>query len=271
MARMESAMLSIEQANRQLESFEEIIQSIRGKTQVINAIVFKTQLLSFNASIEAARAGQYGRGFAVVAEEVGKLAQMSGDASKEIDSLLGDSQTRVVKIVEAVQERVSEGKDVTGEALQRFSEIARQIGVIAEKINHVGDASAEQASGIEQTARAMEQMNSTALENKRGSEELFKVAEKVGDLSSKIRNVTDGIRRFVREEKNPVRHSPREVSPKKMPTAESRAYSDGDVLDIVGRLSQRKANAGLSRSLKHGQGLKDISADDPSFKKMGPS
>ncbi|MGE0526529.1 MAG: methyl-accepting chemotaxis protein, partial [Bdellovibrionales bacterium] len=77
MARMETAMIAIEQANSQLQSFEEIIRSIREKTQVINDIVFKTQLLSFNASIEAARAGQYGRGFAVVAEEVGKLAQLS--------------------------------------------------------------------------------------------------------------------------------------------------------------------------------------------------
>ena len=113
MNRMDSSMHAIEQANSQLVSFEEIIQSIRGKTRVINDIVFKTQLLSFNASIEAARAGQYGRGFAVVAEEVGKLAQLSGDASKEIDLLLGTSQDRVVRIVESVRERVSDGKEVS--------------------------------------------------------------------------------------------------------------------------------------------------------------
>ena len=50
--------------------------------------MFKTQLLSFNASIEAARAGQHGRGFAVVAEEVGHLAQTSGKAAEEIRNLL---------------------------------------------------------------------------------------------------------------------------------------------------------------------------------------
>ncbi|RYZ87541.1 MAG: hypothetical protein EOP04_11470 [Proteobacteria bacterium] len=48
---------------------------------IINEIVFKTQLLSINASIEA---GQHGKGFAVPAGEVGNLAQMSGNAAKEI-------------------------------------------------------------------------------------------------------------------------------------------------------------------------------------------
>ncbi|MHA0111674.1 methyl-accepting chemotaxis protein, partial [Klebsiella pneumoniae] len=80
-----------EDANSQLQSISNIIGEISAKTNIINDIVFKTQLLSFNASIEAARAGQHGRGFAVVAEEVGNLAQMSGNAAKEIRALLEDS------------------------------------------------------------------------------------------------------------------------------------------------------------------------------------
>ncbi len=163
--------------------FEEIIHSIKEKTQIINDIVFKTQLLSFNASIEAARAGQYGRGFAVVAEEVGKLAQMSGSASKEIDQLLADSQKRVTQIVDAVQHRVRDGKEVSGEALKRFNEIAKQIVTISDKVNQVGEATLEQEGGVEQTARAMDQMDETALHNKKGAEQMFKIAERVRQLS----------------------------------------------------------------------------------------
>ncbi len=71
-----------------MDSLVKIIQNIESKTKVIDEIVFQTKLLSFNASVEAARAGAAGKGFAVVAEEVGNLARMSGAASKEIATML---------------------------------------------------------------------------------------------------------------------------------------------------------------------------------------
>lgn len=255
MNRMEASMVAIEQANSQLQSFEDIIRSIREKTTVINDIVFKTQLLSFNASIEAARAGQYGRGFAVVAEEVGKLAQLSGGASKEIDQLLSDSQKRVRQIVEAVQERVSDGKSVTGEALKRFNDITRQIVLISDKVNQVGEATLEQEGGVEQTARAMDQMDETALHNKRGAEQMFKIAEKVRDLSLKIGEVTEGLSRYVRRTEN------RMVMPSPHTLA---APQDEKVVSLVRDLSAQDSPPPVANPEPI-----DFSADDPSFRKSG--
>ncbi len=57
-----------------------------------------SKLLSFNASVEAARAGDHGKGFAVVTEEVGNLAQMSGQASTEIYEILESSISSVEKV-----------------------------------------------------------------------------------------------------------------------------------------------------------------------------
>ena len=271
MNRMESSMIAIEQANSQLQSFEEIIKSIKEKTKIINDIVFKTQLLSFNASIEAAHAGQYGRGFAGVAEEVGKLAQMSGSASKEIDQLLVDSQRRVSQIVEAVQERVRDGKDVSGEALKRFNEIAKQIGVISDKVNQVGEATLEQEGGVEQTARAMDQMDETALHNKKGAEQMYKIAEKVRHLSFKIREVTEGIRRYVREDSGASKAgvsaagAPSAPVSAGGPSAMSGASSDEAMASIVRNISQKHSTTSSVR-LESTDGL---SADDPTFKKTG--
>lgn len=259
MARMEAAMGSIEQANAQLQSFESMIRSIREKTQIINDIVFKTQLLSFNASIEAAHAGQYGRGFAVVAEEVGKLAQMSGSASKEIDQLLNDSQMRVVQIVQAVQERVRDGKSVSGDALKRFSEIANQIVTIADKVNQVGEATLEQESGVEQTSRAMDQMDQTALESKKASEEIFKIAEKVRHLSVRIREVTEGIRDRSRVEVRYAEIEPFAGRGAHAPSADPKSAKG--VVDLVGRIAKRKT--GGPTVVNPGE----FDADDSSFRK----
>ena len=262
MKRMESSMIAIEQANSQLQSFEDIIRAISEKTKIINDIVFKTQLLSFNASIEAARAGQYGRGFAVVAEEVGKLAHMSGSASKEIDTLLIDSQRRVSQIVEAVQERVRDGKEVSGEALKRFNEIAKQIAVISEKVNQVGEATLEQEGGVEQTARAMDQMDEAALHNKKGAEQMYKTADKVRQLSYKIREVTEGIRRYVRESSRQVNEKTEAVSvPAPVSTAD---LSNDAMFTLIKDIRQKRASSDPAPTVRS-----DISADDPSFRKSG--
>jgi DNA repair exonuclease SbcCD ATPase subunit len=266
MSRMEASVIAIEQANAQLHSLDEIMTAIREKTQIINDIVFKTQLLSFNASIEAARAGQYGRGFAVVAEEVGKLAQLSGGASKEIDQLLSDSQKRVGKIVELVHGRVKDAKEVSGEALKRFSEIAKQIGSISEKVNQVGEATLEQEGGVEQTARAMDQMDAVALHNKKSAEEMFKVAEQVNHSNASIRELTLSIRRYVRDS-NRVEAAP---AIPEVPVLAAEAQSSTSHAEVLSMMKNMNRQSERGTDIKQSAPAPDdLSADDPSFRKSG--
>ena len=77
-ATMQSLFEKIEQAGHRVESFEHKIHSVHRVTEMITSVVEKTHLLSLNASIEAARAGDAGRGFSVVAEEIRKLAESAG-------------------------------------------------------------------------------------------------------------------------------------------------------------------------------------------------
>jgi methyl-accepting chemotaxis protein len=258
-------MEAVEQTNTQLAAFEEIIRTIREKTQVINDIVFKTQLLSFNASIEAARAGQYGRGFAVVAEEVGKLALMSGSASKEIDHLLNSSMSRVGTMVEDVRLRVHDGKEVSSEALKRFAEIARQIAAISDKITQVGEATLEQEGGVEQTARAMDQMDQAALHNKKSADEMFKVAERVRSLGSRIRQMTADMQSYVREDLDFVETPSFDYTAPPVTEAPTRLESnDHELLDLVKSLAAKKGTVQPKTQISD-----DLSADDPSFRKSG--
>ncbi len=161
MNQMVESMSSVQQANDHLLQIAEIIREISNKTNVINSIVFKTQLLSFNASIEAARAGQHGRGFAVVAEEVGKLANMSGKAATEIASLIKDSEKQVEDIVRNTQERVVVGRRVTEEAFKNFKEIATDIHLVSTQIINISSATREQELGVVQTNKAMRDLDKT--------------------------------------------------------------------------------------------------------------
>ena len=127
-------MRQIETSNRQISEIVSVISEIGNKTQVINDIVFQTRLLSFNASVEAARAGEHGKGFAVVAGEVGNLAQMSGNAAKEISDMLEGSIEKVQGIVQDTRGKVEKLATVSKERVVNSSETARRCGAMLDDI-----------------------------------------------------------------------------------------------------------------------------------------
>lgn len=189
MRRMVDAMESIQEANSQLQNMANIINEISAKTNVINDIVFKTQLLSFNASIEAARAGQHGRGFAVVAEEVGNLAQMSGAAAKEIKNLLDDSQKQVLQIVDVTKARSEDGQVVSKEAQTTFESIAHEIKAVSSQIENISDAAREQENGIQQTSVAMNKLDEATTRSAAMGQQISQSALQLGDQSLRMKQI----------------------------------------------------------------------------------
>jgi methyl-accepting chemotaxis protein len=146
---------------------------------VINDIVFETRLLSFNASIEAARAGAHGKGFAVVAEEVGKLASMSGKAADEIHTLLDSSSQEVVQVVKSTQERVNLGKGISHECEVAFGSMGSTMEKICDAVRGITAAAREQESGVKQTNSAMSEMDKITHLNSKGAENLAEQANKL--------------------------------------------------------------------------------------------
>jgi len=92
-----------------MEKIKNSSGNIREITEIINDIAEKTNLLSLNASIEAARAGEYGRGFAVVADEIGKLAELSIQQSKSIQTILLETVADIENETELI---VTSGKSI---------------------------------------------------------------------------------------------------------------------------------------------------------------
>ncbi len=184
MGRMTQAMNEIQSTTSDLKHIVDVIEGIRAKTTVINDIVFKTQLLAFNASIEAARAGQHGKGFAVVADEVRDLSNHAGQAANDIENLIAESHRNVSRVVNVVSERIAEGDAISRESLQQFMEIAEDIKMISASIDEVYGAGQEQASGINQTVKAMDQLNEAAQNNASAASMIVSLANEVKNSSS---------------------------------------------------------------------------------------
>lgn len=167
--------------NANLSRFNEvkdIIHNINEKTNVINDIVFQTKLLSFNASVEAARAGSQGKGFAVVAEEIANLASMSGDASHEISVLLNNSVEQVDAIIkkasevtdqmiETTKNSVEEGEKKAIDTKDSFESIRGEISEVQSGFKFVLENFGHQKEildHISQTVKELEDVTSSGQE-----------------------------------------------------------------------------------------------------------
>ncbi|WP_186647526.1 methyl-accepting chemotaxis protein [Fluviispira vulneris] len=179
MDKLTNSMESIQNANTDLQNMPNIITEVANKTSIINEIVFKTQLLSINASIEAARAGQQGKGFSVVAEEVGNLALTSGSAAKEIQILLQDSHNQVSRIIDITSKKIVDAQSVSLEAAKEFVTISQEIQSINERLKGITQATKEQQIGVQQVVKAMSKMDQATKQNNTSAYEAKQLAKEL--------------------------------------------------------------------------------------------
>jgi methyl-accepting chemotaxis protein len=197
-------MNQVADGNRQISEIVKVISEIGNKTKVINDIVFQTKLLSFNASVEAARAGEHGKGFAVVAEEVGNLAQMSGNAAKEISTMLdssihkvegivNDTKTKVERLVVESKTKVETGTQVAHRCGEALSNILTSVQEVDGMVGEISSASQEQAQGVSEINKAMNQLDQVTQQNTAIAQSAATSAEQLSGQANHLRGMVQDL------------------------------------------------------------------------------
>ena len=175
------------ESTQAMAAIRESAAKISRITAVIGELAQQTNLLSLNAAIEAAKAGDQGKGFAVVAEEVRKLAERSEAAAKEIFGLIKESDQRVQhgdRAVAAVARSLTSIEQDVRQNAEQVKAIARALDAQSGASEEVVRAMASTLSFTERNASATAQLASSVAETARTIEELARLA---GGMSQRIR------------------------------------------------------------------------------------
>ncbi|MBU3917484.1 hypothetical protein KKA14_18275, partial [bacterium] len=171
-SRVDNSMAQIQESGIQIEDIVGVITDISNRTN----------LLSLNAAIEAAKAGDYGKGFAVVADEVGKLAEKSAASVVEIRELIETSTRNIQEGTEVIQD--------TRRVLQNIIRLVQQISTMT---NESASKLTEQRRGMTEIAHAAEGVVSISEGNSRSAEDLSGMVKKIAGTMESLREMADKV------------------------------------------------------------------------------
>src|SRR5688572_10580446 len=155
---MNDIRVQIQETSKRIKRLGESSQEIGEIVQLISDITEQTNVLALNAAIQAASAGEAGRGFTVVAEEVQRLAERSGEATKHIGAIVRSIQRDTQEAVEAMErstQGVVQGTKTADEADQALREIGAVSSQLAELIDSISQATQQQAASATRVAANM--------------------------------------------------------------------------------------------------------------------
>lgn len=186
-------------------------EKISGLTNLIVEIAERINLLSLNASIEAARAGHHGRGFAVVASEIGKMATQTAESIKQIEDVMGQSRNITEHGVNTIKEASENVKAMMSQVLEstqkinslrdnifleeKFLEgIEKQMQMNIRLSRETGNGVREQTVALENTNKAIENLNS----------EVAAMADGINRIAASVAQISDNARSLIKKTEHTI-------------------------------------------------------------------
>ncbi|MFK7827582.1 MAG: methyl-accepting chemotaxis protein [Oligoflexales bacterium] len=208
MTNLINSIEKIEESNQQVQNISKLISGISDKTDMIDEIVLQTKLLSFNASVEAERAGEYGRGFSVVASEVGKLAQISGKSAIEISAIVNEAVKESNSIADVNSKRVTSSSQLVREYSKTLVEILESAKSLNEKSEEVLNASNEQSTGLNQINEAIQQLDQVNQKNKASADETAATSVLIQEKAHNLDNTVMIMRQLLGRDRSAHEENP---------------------------------------------------------------
>jgi twitching motility protein PilJ len=196
-AGMNTLREQIQETSKRIKRLGESSQEIGEIVQLITGITEQTNVLALNAAIQAAAAGEAGRGFTVVAEEVQRLAERSGEATKQIGTIVKTIQNDTQDAVAAMEKSthgVVQGAqlaDSAGRALEEIREVSHRL---AQLVASISSSTLTQQQVAKQLAQRMQDILGITVQSAKGTKWTAESMAQISDLAQKLKLSVSGFK-----------------------------------------------------------------------------
>lgn len=193
---MERIREQIRETEKRIQRLGESTQEIGEIVSLIDGIAEQTNILSLNAAIQAAMAGDVGMGFAVVADEVQQLAVKSSEAAKEVDNIVKAVRSDTTQAAESMERAIAEvtlGTNLAHDAGRALAKIENVSKNLSELIQDISKAAEEQSLMSSKITKMMEVIEAIAKQTASGTDT---TAESVSKLDGLVRQLHESVSEF---------------------------------------------------------------------------
>jgi len=196
----ENTMLGIERIKDEMNAIAESTVQLSAQTKSIEDIINtvsdiadQSNILSVNAAIEAAKAGEHGKGFSVVAQEVKSLSTQSKEATNQVREILNDIQKATSTAVMATErgtKTVAQAIELSEQAGDAIDRLSNRVTESSEAAMQITASNQQQLSGMDQLSQAMESINDATQQNLEGVKQLEDAIKSLEAMAQTLKAIT---------------------------------------------------------------------------------